>query len=353
MRRVQNILAKLASPGFAPRWGSAIAGAGVEEILKVLGVVAIALVARATFTGVVDGFVYGALVGLGFQVVENIVFAVNAVAVAGGSDRIGPVVGDVPPTRVPGRALEPHPVHCARGAGVAYAFVRRDRAVTTRLARRRRLPGLRPPGSHFLWNSPILVDGFGYGVAGILAALLTQGDPGPADFPRADTGGGTARGWLLRGCARWPGRPPDGHAVGDLGADVSGPARGGPPTGAIPARESGGPCGASAAAGTGPASRSRSRAIPAPSVSPACCAVAARCSSGATSCWPLASPPRTPAPARHYLTLGRRAVIIAMAAVIASSWSAWHRHSRASAACDPCRRPLSGDLQSRGDRPRD
>ena len=39
----------------------------------------IALVAPGQINSVLDGFVYGALVGLGFQVVENIVFALNAV----------------------------------------------------------------------------------------------------------------------------------------------------------------------------------------------------------------------------------------------------------------------------------
>ena len=43
----------------------------------------IVLIARAQVNSVLDGMVYGALVGLGFQVVEDIVYAVNAVAVAG------------------------------------------------------------------------------------------------------------------------------------------------------------------------------------------------------------------------------------------------------------------------------
>ena len=65
------------SPAAASTWGPAVTGAAVEELVKVAGVVAIALLAPRQINSVVDGFVYGALVGLGFQVVENIVFALE------------------------------------------------------------------------------------------------------------------------------------------------------------------------------------------------------------------------------------------------------------------------------------
>jgi RsiW-degrading membrane proteinase PrsW (M82 family) len=173
---VQDLLAKLVSPRFAAGWGSAISGAGVEEVLKLLGVVALVLMARRRFTSVADGFVYGAFVGLGFQVVENIVFAVNAVAVAGGSDRIGPVVATFFLRGFLG-GLWSHALFTAiAGAGVAYAFVRRNRPLPMRLLG---AVGclVAAAGVHLLWNSPILVDGFGYGLAGILAALLLKAIP--------------------------------------------------------------------------------------------------------------------------------------------------------------------------------
>ncbi|NUR25172.1 MAG: PrsW family intramembrane metalloprotease, partial [Catenulispora sp.] len=92
---IHDLLAKLVSPEFAAAWGSAIAGPTIEELLKGLGVIVIVLIARAQINSVLDGMVYGALVGLGFQVVEDIVYAVNAVAVAGQGDEIGPVVSTV------------------------------------------------------------------------------------------------------------------------------------------------------------------------------------------------------------------------------------------------------------------
>ena len=64
---VQNLMAKLGSPALAAQWGQAVSGAAVEELVKVAGVVSIALVAPGHINGMVDGFVYGALVGLGFQ----------------------------------------------------------------------------------------------------------------------------------------------------------------------------------------------------------------------------------------------------------------------------------------------
>ena len=89
---LENLIAKLGSTRLAADWGAALAGPTVEEIAKTLGVVAIVLIARAQVNSVLDGVVYGAMVGLGFQTVENIVFAVGAVALAGQGDDVQPVV---------------------------------------------------------------------------------------------------------------------------------------------------------------------------------------------------------------------------------------------------------------------
>jgi RsiW-degrading membrane proteinase PrsW (M82 family) len=48
----------------------------VEETLKAVGVVLIYLIARSEVNGVIDGFVYGAMVGLGFAVVEDVLYFV-------------------------------------------------------------------------------------------------------------------------------------------------------------------------------------------------------------------------------------------------------------------------------------
>jgi RsiW-degrading membrane proteinase PrsW (M82 family) len=173
---VQDILAKLATPRFATDWGPAVGGVAIEEILKVLGVVMIALLARSRINSMVDGFVYGALVGLGFQVVEDVVFAVNAVAVSSGTDQVGPVVATFLLRGFLG-GLWSHTLFTAlSGAGVAYFLVRRDRTLAMRVAVAAAM-FLVAFGFHFLWNSPVLGDGFGYGIVGLIGVLLVKGIP--------------------------------------------------------------------------------------------------------------------------------------------------------------------------------
>ena len=173
---LQDILAKTVSPGFATQWGPAVAAAGLEEVLKLLGVVAIALVARRSLTSVIDGFVYGALVGLGFQVVEDVIFAVSAVALDGSRDRVGPVLVTFVLRGFIG-GLWSHTMFTAlAGAGVAYAIVHREKSMLVRVGA---AAGLFAAAwaCHFLWNSPWLGDGFGVGPLGALAAIIIKGIP--------------------------------------------------------------------------------------------------------------------------------------------------------------------------------
>ncbi|WP_213456221.1 PrsW family intramembrane metalloprotease [Rhizomonospora bruguierae] len=171
-----NLVAKLTSPRYAAAWGSAVVGPTVEEVLKALGIVVIVLVARAQVNSVLDGVVYGALVGLGFQVVENIVYAVNAVALAGNGDRVGPVVATFF-LRGFLAGLWSHALFGAlAGAGIGYAVISARRRRSTRIA----VAALALCGAwlcHFVWNSPVLVDGVGWGPYGVLLVLLLKGVP--------------------------------------------------------------------------------------------------------------------------------------------------------------------------------
>lgn len=173
---LHDILAKAVSPRFSAEWGPALAAPAVEEVAKVLGVVAIVLVAQAQINSVLDGVVYGALVGLGFQVVEDIVYAVSAVAVAGGGDQVGPVVTTFF-LRGFLAGLWSHMLFSAlAGAGLGYLAVRTDRPMWSRLGMA--VGGLLAAyGCHFLWNSPVLADGLGYGEWGVLAGLVLKGAP--------------------------------------------------------------------------------------------------------------------------------------------------------------------------------
>jgi RsiW-degrading membrane proteinase PrsW (M82 family) len=168
-----DLVAKLASPALAIGWGPALTGPSLEEPVKVLGVVVIVLIAGAQMNSVVDGFVYGAFVGLGFQVVEDVMYAVNAVAQAGHGDRVGPVVV-VFLLRGFLSGLWSHTLFSAlAGAGVGYLVLHRNR-------RGLGVAGAALAGAwgfHALWNSPWFADGLGYGTPGVLAGLLAKGVP--------------------------------------------------------------------------------------------------------------------------------------------------------------------------------
>ncbi len=173
---LQNLLAKLFSPAAAAKWGPAVTGAAVEELVKVAGVVAIALVAPRQINSMVDGFVYGALVGLGFQLVEDMVFALTAVALDAGVDAIAPVIGSFLVRGLLG-GLWSHTLFSAlAGAGVAYALTRRSHPAWQRTAVALLLFGL-AAGFHFLWNSPFLAVGPRIGLLGLVVVVLVKGIP--------------------------------------------------------------------------------------------------------------------------------------------------------------------------------
>ena len=172
---LEDLVAKLGSPHLAAEWGAALAAPTVEEIAKTLGIVAIVLIARDQINSVLDGLIYGAMVGLGFQIVEDIVFALGAVALAGQGDRIQPVIATFL-LRGFLSGVWSHTLFGAfAGAGIGYLLVRTDRSRQARA-------GMATLGiggawaSHVLWNSP-LFDSLGNGGLALLLALLVKGLP--------------------------------------------------------------------------------------------------------------------------------------------------------------------------------
>jgi RsiW-degrading membrane proteinase PrsW (M82 family) len=145
------VVARLAGPEFASRWTAALTAPFVEEILKGVGVVLIVLIARDEVDDVMDGFVYGALCGLGFTVVEDVFYFI---AVFGGD--VGGVLRGFF-VRVIASGLYSHVLYTGLvGMAIAIVTTRRDdRPLRDRL----RLAGLLAGAAvlaHFLWNSPIL-----------------------------------------------------------------------------------------------------------------------------------------------------------------------------------------------------
>jgi protease PrsW len=145
------VVARLAGPEFASRWTAALTAPIVEEMLKGIGVVLIVLIARDEVDDVMDGFVYGALCGLGFAVVEDVFYFI---AVFGG-DVGGVLQGFF--IRVIASGLYSHVLYTGLvGMAVGILISRRDE----RPLRERARPAVLLAGAavlgHFLWNSPIL-----------------------------------------------------------------------------------------------------------------------------------------------------------------------------------------------------
>ena len=173
---LEDLIAKLGSLRLAADWGAALAGPTVEETAKTLGVVAIVLIARAQVNSVLDGVVYGAMVGLGFQIVEDIVFALGAVALAGQGDHVQPVIATFL-LRGFLSGIWSHTLFGAlAGAGIGYLVLHRDRSPAHRIGVAL-LAVLGAWASHVLWNSPLFSDGLGNGPLGLIAVLLLKGLP--------------------------------------------------------------------------------------------------------------------------------------------------------------------------------
>jgi RsiW-degrading membrane proteinase PrsW (M82 family) len=145
------VVARLGDPEFASRWTAALTAPFVEEILKGVGVVLIVLIARDELDDVMDGFVYGALCGLGFAVVEDVFYFI---AVFGG-DVQGVLQGFF--VRVIASGLYSHVLYTGLvGMAIGIVTTRRDdRSIQQRLRPAALLAGAALFG-HFLWNSPIL-----------------------------------------------------------------------------------------------------------------------------------------------------------------------------------------------------
>ncbi|GAA1444450.1 PrsW family intramembrane metalloprotease [Nocardiopsis tropica] len=73
-------------------WGAALTAPLNEEVLKLAGIVLVAVAFPTSVRGPVDGFAIGSLVGLGFEVTENFIYSMNAVLMAGGTGGLAPVV---------------------------------------------------------------------------------------------------------------------------------------------------------------------------------------------------------------------------------------------------------------------
>ena len=133
-------------------WLWAVVAPVNEELLKVLGVALIIVACRKDIHGVMDGVFYGAMAGLGFEVVENIYYYASALEAAGGAEITAGI--DILALRTYYAFASSHMAFTAiAGAGLAYA-------ATASVSTTRKVlvaTGLMFAAGvlHGFWNSPI------------------------------------------------------------------------------------------------------------------------------------------------------------------------------------------------------
>ncbi|GIH25937.1 hypothetical protein Aph01nite_42470 [Acrocarpospora phusangensis] len=157
-----SLIGKTMGLTFADRWGDAIAAPVNEELAKSAGVALLALAKPRPprlITGPLAGFGYGALIGLGFQIVEDFLYVFNTITAAGGVQEVTDTLSSLF-VRVVLSAWWSHwAMTAVAGAGLGYALGRTDLR-----AGRRALVGaagvLLAMAMHAWWDSPALPGAF-------------------------------------------------------------------------------------------------------------------------------------------------------------------------------------------------
>jgi RsiW-degrading membrane proteinase PrsW (M82 family) len=81
-----SLWAKTAGIAFASNWSNSLSAPLNEETLKLCGVLMIVLAAPQMIKVPLDGMIFGALTGLGFQVVENVTYGLENIVQSGATD---------------------------------------------------------------------------------------------------------------------------------------------------------------------------------------------------------------------------------------------------------------------------
>jgi protease PrsW len=145
-----QLVVRLIGQDAASRWGPALTAPVIEELLTAAGVVLICLIARDEVDDMMDGFVYGALCGLGFAVVEDVLYFMAAF----GGSPAGVLEGFY--VRVVSSGLYGHVLYTGlTGLGIGYVVSRREDVPMAR----RLLVGvalfLAGVLGHAIWNAPL------------------------------------------------------------------------------------------------------------------------------------------------------------------------------------------------------
>jgi protease PrsW len=108
---------------WALNWGSALAAPITEEWAKGSGLLLVIALAPRQVRTAFDGFILGAFIGLGFQIVEDITYAMTSAGTQFGANQVGASIGTIVLRMVSGVAA--HILYSAIfGAGLVYLLGR-------------------------------------------------------------------------------------------------------------------------------------------------------------------------------------------------------------------------------------
>lgn len=166
------ILSKTTAPLFADRWADAIVAPLDEETAKLAGVALIALIAPWVMSGALAGFGYGAIIGLAFQIVEDLLYVFNTIIATGGIEQSGDTVESLIARLVYSAWWSHWAMTAVAGAGLGYAIARTDRTPATRVtvAVSAWIVAML---MHAWWDSPLLPDStFAKGIPLLVIAIV-------------------------------------------------------------------------------------------------------------------------------------------------------------------------------------
>jgi RsiW-degrading membrane proteinase PrsW (M82 family) len=152
----------------AGAWAAAMSAPLNEELAKAAGVLLLAAVSTRLVRSAADGLVYGALIGLGFQVMENFTYGLNAIGLSGGVDPLASTF-EVLWVRILLTGIGSHwAMSAVAGAGIGYAVSANGRSTIRRVAVAVGCLAL-AMGMHWFFDSPL-----GGGFAGTVAKPLVN-----------------------------------------------------------------------------------------------------------------------------------------------------------------------------------
>lgn len=129
---VRSLWAKAVSQSFAFDWSAALTAPVIEEVSKASGLVLLILLAPRLIRSPFDGLILGAFLGLGFQVVEDVGYALSTAGSAFGADQLQTSQATITLRAVVG--VSSHWAYSAIvGAGLIYLIGRRPQFEPRRL----------------------------------------------------------------------------------------------------------------------------------------------------------------------------------------------------------------------------